>query len=489
MTFSPDCSSARHASRVAADSAGALRANAMLLALILIGWTSSAVPIVAQQVWSKTGYWPRPSFRMNHAMVYDSARARAVMFGGLAPASYPFMSDETWELKPGGWQQVALTGWRPRGRESLALAYDARRQRVVLFGGSTIPNASLNDTWEFDGTTWKQIAVQTSPPARSRHALAYDAARGVVLLFGGYTYPGVYHGDTWVYDGNDWRQLNPINSPAPRASMGMAYDSRRARVVLQSGVSALGRYPDTWEWDGTNWVQVVTSGLFRTGAPMVYDESRGLMHLYGGGSPSPDVWEYEGGKWQWRNPTGNAPPPLTGHASCYDPERRKVLVFGGWDGIENGIYDDVWEYGPVSQGRYDSYAPSCRGGAAQDPLLGRASVDPYVGDSFDIRLEQVLPNTFGLLVIGVSNTSWNGIPLPLELSWFGMPGCRLATSYEWSVNGWSDASGVMQWGFAIPQDAGLVGARFYNQAFALDASAHQRPLVLSNACAGVIGAK
>jgi hypothetical protein len=47
----------------------------------------------------------------------------------------------------------------------------------------------------------------------------------------------------------------------------------------------------------------------------------------------------------------------------------------------------------------------------------------------------------------------------------------------------------MRWGWPVPSDTRLVGARFYSQAFALDPASHVRPFVLSNACEGVIGAK
>src|SRR6185503_7686360 len=67
----------------------------------------------------------------------------------------------------------------PGRRNQHALAYDSARHRVVLFGGTDSKSRALNDTWEWDGTRWIRGFPQTPPPARSRHALAYDAARGL----------------------------------------------------------------------------------------------------------------------------------------------------------------------------------------------------------------------------------------------------------------------------------------------------------------------
>ncbi len=66
-----------------------------------------------------------------------------------------------------------------------ALAYDVARQRVVLFGGGGNTGV-LSDTWEWDGSNWTQRAPTNSPSSRVYHAMAYDAARQRVVLFGGY---------------------------------------------------------------------------------------------------------------------------------------------------------------------------------------------------------------------------------------------------------------------------------------------------------------
>src|SRR6266705_3485334 len=63
-------------------------------------------------------------------------------------------------------------------RYSHAMAYDTARGRVVLFGGYD-GTSNLGDTWEWDGTTWTQRA-SSGPPGGE---MVYDAARGRVVLF------------------------------------------------------------------------------------------------------------------------------------------------------------------------------------------------------------------------------------------------------------------------------------------------------------------
>jgi hypothetical protein len=39
----------------------------------------------------------------------------------------------------------------------------------VLFGGLPRVGDALDDTWEWDGTTWTQRSPETRPPARYNH--------------------------------------------------------------------------------------------------------------------------------------------------------------------------------------------------------------------------------------------------------------------------------------------------------------------------------
>ena len=81
------------------------------------------------------------------------------------------------------------------------MAYNASRNRLVLFGGAASGSA-VGDTWEWDGNNWTQ-RQDTRPAARLAHAMAYDDQRGRVVLFGGVRSepPGDDQllGDTWEH--------------------------------------------------------------------------------------------------------------------------------------------------------------------------------------------------------------------------------------------------------------------------------------------------
>ncbi len=91
-------------------------------------------------------------------------------------------------------------------------AYDGRRGRLILFGGSGAANA-----WEFDGFDWMQRLPAVSPPARG-HVMAYDSARQRIMLFGGLGADGRMN-DTWEYYAeNPPPTVTPTLSPTPTAT-------------------------------------------------------------------------------------------------------------------------------------------------------------------------------------------------------------------------------------------------------------------------------
>src|SRR5690606_34249165 len=90
------------------------------------------------------------------------------------------------------------------------------------------------DTWEWDGTSWAQLAPAAAPPARLHHAMAYDHARARVVLHAGNDGRGRL-ADTWDFDGARWTSVAASSAPPPRQSQGLAFDLAARRLLAFGG--------------------------------------------------------------------------------------------------------------------------------------------------------------------------------------------------------------------------------------------------------------
>ena len=225
-----------------------------------------------------------------------------------------------------------------------AMAYDATRKRTLLFGGLVNGTAVPSDkTWEWDGTSWLRRTPVVTPPARSAHALAYDAARQRMVLFGGIATTGITLTDTWEWDGATWLERIPSDTPTLSGPPTLVYDSLRARVLL---IGASADKLATWAWDGTNWTQLTTTGApARTSFSFTYDAGRDRVVIFGGtraGVLQQDTWEFNGTAWVRAFPL-NSPTARNGHAMTYDSVRQQVVLVGGVDATNKPL-EDSWSY-------------------------------------------------------------------------------------------------------------------------------------------------
>lgn len=284
-----------------------------------------------------------PSPRGSHVMAYDSARHRLVLFGGIFDAN---ILGDTWEWDGSRWKDVTPATTNPPPRAAAMMAYDAPSGEVVLFGGYDHNNNPLGDTWEWNGTRWKDVtpAPPKTPPARSAGAMVYDATRKRLVLFGGTTVSASLN-DTWEWDGTSWTNVTPASgNPPVRESFGMAYDAQSGQSVAFSGLGAAGAdLNDTWAWDGATWTYVTGAAdpPARDHHLMAFDAKTGRVVLFGGndaaGRPLNDTWARDNVAWSDVTPSsGN--PPLSEYAMAYDPDIQRVLLYGGgpdlyeWDG-------------------------------------------------------------------------------------------------------------------------------------------------------------
>src|SRR5262245_5924756 len=149
--------------------------------------------------------------RNAHAMVFDEAAGRLLLFGG---ADEAHVVGDTWTWRPGEprWERVATAG--PAPRTFPAMAYDAARGEAVLFGGNRVlfgtgkeGDTILGDTWVSRGGRWTEYRG-AGPRARAEASMTFDRRRQRIVLFGGRCLEGgesVRLGDTWEWDGRSWR--------------------------------------------------------------------------------------------------------------------------------------------------------------------------------------------------------------------------------------------------------------------------------------------
>lgn len=121
-------------------------------------------------------------------------------------------------------------------------------------------------------------------------------------------------------------------------------------------------------------------------------------------------------------------------------------------------------------GTLGAFGTGC-GSASGTPQIALSGL-PDLGATVNTTVTQTDPaqNLFGVLMVGVSDTTWNGAPLPIDLGLVGIPGCllRVAADLQFSM---STNFGSATLPLAIPNQTPFLGASFYLQHFALDSTA------------------
>jgi hypothetical protein len=217
-----------------------------------------------------------PPALIGATIAYDRPDNAYLLFGGqLANGT---VSEETWEYQNfSNWTLVPASLGGPPAHVGAAVTYDAADGYIVLYDP-----AGNGTTWKFLGGHWSLLTTPTSPPERSGAIFVYDAADRAALLYGGVS-GGVPRNDTWEYAGDAWREVAssggaPPPSPAPVA----AYDPRIPGVVVYEGEATAS----TWEFANGHWSALTSTGPgtppARTGAGFYYDSIVGYDILFGG---------------------------------------------------------------------------------------------------------------------------------------------------------------------------------------------------------------
>ncbi len=126
------------------------------------------------------------------------------------------------------------------------------------------------------------------------------------------------------------------------------------------------------------------------------------------------------------------------------------------------------------------------GTSGAKPLLSSQRA-PEIGNRYQLTLSLANSNAGAVMLFGNSKQSFNKTPLPLDLTFLGMTGCKLYTNLLFAQGFRTDSKGVGGLNPTVPRITSLIGTPLFHQAAVFDPAGNPFGIVLSNALKAVIG--
>jgi hypothetical protein len=229
---------------------------------------------------------PQPGdigLRVGHSMTYDATAHRVLEFGGIGvEGGASGLRASLWSWDGARWTRIDAGSGGPAARVDAAFVYDAVSQRPLLLGGrlGRAPDATpLKDVWEWTGTAWAGRA-DSLQVARAHAAIAFDATRQRVVLYGGLDpVSGQEAADLWELartPGAVWT-ATAVTGPGNTFAPVLVFDQVAGHLwLLVSRVS--DRRVLLYSWNGTTLAPVDTSGPNLTGYAVAPRGSAGASY-------------------------------------------------------------------------------------------------------------------------------------------------------------------------------------------------------------------
>jgi hypothetical protein len=202
-----------------------------------------------------------PGLRARVATTVDTTRDRMLAFGGRNQTGFGVYENygDVWafDFATRAWSAVATTGTGPSPRSSSSIAYDAARDRLIVFGGNSSTSGltltGVGDTFALDLTTgvWSEISG-AGPSGRLYHG--GTVVNGRFYVYGGTPdFDGPFFGDLWALDltTDTWSEVSATNAPDTRFGGELFGDAAGGRLLMAFGhdITDLGNRNDVEAFD------------------------------------------------------------------------------------------------------------------------------------------------------------------------------------------------------------------------------------------------
>ena len=296
--------------------------------LIVIGIFDADGPGAIWALSTETQTWSMlapPSREFDATVVYDPSNDRLVTLGGVFE---PPMQIATLSLATGEW----ATSNAPGGTTYQTAVLDAKRGRILGYGAYELAvdnDSNALSALALDTLTSSEVAHGTGDAREfSESTLVWDPMRSSVVGYGGTTVIRRPNGS------KGWKGIQVGANPSPRWPA-VVYDTAHQAIISVLGQG--GRLVRLLSRAGAQW-EVLGSGpptADRYWHAAVYDAAHDRVVVYGGSDGTQalgDVWAHppdRSGAWVELHPSGPSPGARFGQVAIYDPEGRRMLVYGG----------------------------------------------------------------------------------------------------------------------------------------------------------------
>jgi N-acetylneuraminic acid mutarotase len=242
---------------------------------------------------------------------------------------------------------------------------------VLLYGGrnSIKPFIYFHDTWVFTSyqstRKWELVENSNSPKARIQHAMS-SLEKGVVLMFGGVTLYDQFLEDTWLFyeSTREWMLVDnkvTAKSPSGRIFHAMSSLIGEGKTLLFGGIDKLLNFlDDTWIFDQRKkeWIKIICNILPTDSPPgralhSMASLGQSKVVMFGGEVDTDvyaqDTWMFHhesSTTWRWTK-LKTQMAPRTAHKMSYGLS-NSIVLFGGIANYQSGVSsppmvaDDTW---------------------------------------------------------------------------------------------------------------------------------------------------
>lgn len=294
-----------------------------------------------------------PSAREDHTWTVDAAGTSAYLFGGRSGAD-SFEDLWRYDLATDSWTALEPHGDAPEARFGHVAVWVDDLGLVIWSGqrGSDF----FSDLWAYDPSAdeWRELPSSGEAPAARYGACGALAPGGQLWVSHGFTDSGRFS-DTRSYDFAAGTWTEQVSDGAERPIQRCLHDclwTPAGELLLYAGqtdgVTSLG---DLWKLS----VETAGSATWQK-QPDPEPPARNLYalaqvgdraYVFGGtGNDATrlnDLWTLDLGglRWQQAVPDGEAPPARSGATLVSDPQRDRLLLFGGR--TDDAALSDLWQ--------------------------------------------------------------------------------------------------------------------------------------------------